>query len=96
MKRDIYILTAVFLALFFAGSATVAAQTPFVKVIQPNKSGIQWSQKTTHLISWKDNFSGKVNIDLLRYNSHNQLVKDYPIAKNAPIHGIFIKTETII
>jgi hypothetical protein len=53
-----------------------------VRVIQPNKSGIEWGQKTTHLISWKDNISGTVNIDLLRYNSGGTLVADYSLAQN--------------
>jgi len=63
MKRNIYILTAVFLALLFAGSAKATAQTPFVKVIQPI-GGETWGVGTTHLISWTDNLTKPVAIQI--------------------------------
>ena len=69
MKRNIYILTAIFFTLFFAGSMQVTAQTYFVKVIQPDVSGISWSTGTKHLLSWTDNLSGKVKISLINYET---------------------------
>jgi len=69
MKRNIYILTATFIIIFFAGSAKVTAQTPFIKVVQPDASGISWSTGTKHLISWTDNLTGRVNIYLINYKT---------------------------
>jgi len=36
-----------------------------ITVIQPNDTGIQWTLNTTHLISWTDNLSEDVNIELV-------------------------------
>jgi len=69
MKRNNYIVTAILLTLFLAWSAKITAQTPFVKVIQPDVSGISWSTGTKHLLSWTDNLSGRVNINLINYES---------------------------
>jgi hypothetical protein len=38
-----------------------------VTVIQPSVAGIQWVVGTTHLISWTDNFTFPVRIDLVDY-----------------------------
>ena len=54
-------------ALFFVTGAT--AQSYFVKVIQPDASHITWSLGSKHMISWTDNLTGKVNIDLINYDS---------------------------
>ncbi len=61
---------------------SAVASNAFVRVIRPNKSGIEWAQKTKELISWTDNISGTFNIDLLRYNSSNTLKGTYHLAKN--------------
>ncbi len=68
MKRNFYFLAILFVALFFA-TTKITAQTYFVKVIQPDVSGISWSTGTSHLISWTDNLTGKVNIDLVNYET---------------------------
>ena len=67
MKRMFYFLAILFVALFNATEIT--AQTYFVKVIQPDASGISWSTGTSHLVSWTDNLTGKVNIDLINYET---------------------------
>jgi len=69
MKRNIYIVTAIFLTLFLAENTKVTAQTPFVKVVQPDVSGISWSTGTKHLISWTDNLSERVNLKLVNYET---------------------------
>lgn len=35
-----------------------------IQIIQPNLPGIQWARGTAHLISWTDNLTEAVNIDL--------------------------------
>jgi predicted HNH restriction endonuclease len=50
--------------------SSATAQSYSVKVIQPDASGISWSIGTTHLLSWTDNFTGKVNIYLINYEVH--------------------------
>ncbi len=80
MKRKIYLLITLFVALFF--TTEVMAQSYFVKVIQPDASGIAWSTGTRHLISWTDNLTGKVNIDLINYET--QPYDTIRIASNRP------------
>jgi predicted HNH restriction endonuclease len=71
MKKIIYsIAITLGLLVFFLETQNVSAQSYFVKVIQPNTSGISWSIGTTHLLSWTDNLSGKVNIYLINYETH--------------------------
>ncbi len=36
-----------------------------IKVIQPNLVGIKWARGTEHLVSWTDNLSEAVNVDLI-------------------------------
>ncbi len=94
MKKLIHFLTAFFLtALMVAGTMNATAQTPFVRVLQPNHANIQWAQKTTHLISWKDNFSHTVNIDLIRYYNGTQHI--YHLAHNisGSTHSWFIDKD---
>ena len=69
MKRFKHILTMLLLALFGVWGLSATAQSYFVKVIQPDASHIAWSTGTRHLISWTDNLTGKVNIDLINYDS---------------------------
>ncbi len=70
MKSKIYTLILLVSASFFLWGTSLNAQTPFVKVIQPDASGIHWATGTRHLISWTDNLTGKVNIDLINYGTH--------------------------
>ncbi len=66
MKKLTYLLSTVFLAFFlFASNPNVYSQDdPFIEVIQPNVSGIEWVIGTTHLISWTDNLTQPVIIQL--------------------------------
>ena len=81
MKKRIHLLTTFFLAvLMIAGTMSAAARTPFVKVLQPNHANIQWALKTRHLISWDDNFTKPVNIDLVNYGVSPHTV--YHLATN--------------
>ncbi len=61
------LLTLLLLALFGVWGLSTTAQNPFITVLQPNHSHIQWALKTRHLISWNDNFTKPVNIDLVNY-----------------------------
>ncbi len=55
----------------------------YIKVLQPNKNGIEWALGTTHLISWNDNLSTRFNIYLVQYNNREtKIIKRYPVAKN--------------
>ncbi len=67
MKKNYYYLVILFVALFY--TTQITAQTNFIKVIQPDASGITWSTGTKHLLSWTDNLSGRVNIYLINYAS---------------------------
>ncbi|MCF8399168.1 MAG: T9SS type A sorting domain-containing protein [Bacteroidales bacterium] len=41
---------------------------PSIRVLQPNETGIQWVLGDTRLISWTDNLSGKVGLELVDYS----------------------------
>ena len=47
-----------------------ASTGTFVDVLQPN-GGEKWMQKTKHLISWNDDFSENVKIELFDYTNSN-------------------------
>ncbi len=81
MKKRIQFFTAFFLAvIMLAWTVKATAQTPFVRVLQPNHSNIQWALKTRHLISWNDNFTKRVNVYLVDYTTSPHPV--YLLAKN--------------
>jgi hypothetical protein len=53
--------------VLFGITMNTFGQTPVVTVIQPNIAGTEWLVGTTHLISWTDNFTNPVKIDLVDY-----------------------------
>ncbi len=42
---------------------------PSIRVLQPNETGIQWILGSTNLISWTDNLSGNVGLELVDYSN---------------------------
>ena len=54
----------------------------FVKLIQPIKKGIEWASGTKHLISWNDNLSGKVNIELDSCDANGKVKKAFVVKNN--------------
>jgi len=66
MKKLLYFLSPALMVIFmFAFSANTLGQLPYsISVVQPN-GGETWVVGTTHLISWADNLSGPVDIDLI-------------------------------
>ncbi|MDZ7740322.1 MAG: hypothetical protein U5Q03_00810 [Bacteroidota bacterium] len=42
---------------------------PSIRVIQPNETGIQWILGGSNLISWTDNLSGNVGLELVDYSN---------------------------
>ncbi len=73
MKRLLHIkITAFIVAVLFAINTNVISQTPgpFVEVIQPNATGIEWIIGQTYLISWTDNLTQPVNIRLINYDNN--------------------------
>ena len=82
MKQLSHILSTFLIIMLTTLSLNIMAQAPFVKVLQPSNSGIQWGFKTRHLISWDDNFTKTVKIELLRYNSGGTFITSYTIAEN--------------
>ena len=65
MKKFKHILTIFLFATFLAWNMNAMAQTYSITVIQPN-GGESWAVGTSHLISWTDNLSGAVKIELLQ------------------------------
>jgi hypothetical protein len=68
MKRLLHIKNIAFIvAVLFATNTNVISQTPspFVEVIQPSATGIEWIIGQTYLISWTDNLTQPVNIRLI-------------------------------
>jgi hypothetical protein len=61
------ILLSSLTAFLFMSQFGLKAQTPVITMIQPNEAGIEWVVGTSHLISWTDNFTFPVKIDLIDY-----------------------------
>ena len=49
--------------------AIVNQANPSIRVIQPNLTGIKWARGNTYTISWTDNVTGDVSVDLYKGNS---------------------------
>ncbi|MBN2616666.1 MAG: T9SS type A sorting domain-containing protein [Bacteroidales bacterium] len=47
-----------------------------IDLFQPNDAGIHWKQGTQHLISWSNNFSAKVKVELLRGGTLYSVLSD--------------------
>ncbi len=65
MKKVKHILAIVLIAFLGAGSMQLTAQTYSITVIQPN-GGESWGLGSTHLITWTDNLTKPVKVELLR------------------------------
>jgi hypothetical protein len=60
MKKSIYFFKTLFLAVLFSSSISLMAQVPDIELQQPT-GGEEWTGGGTYLISWLDNFNGKVD-----------------------------------
>ncbi|MDP2236175.1 MAG: T9SS type A sorting domain-containing protein [Bacteroidales bacterium] len=70
MKRLLQIKNFTFIfAMFFALNLNVIGQNPvpYITVIQPSEAGIEWIIGQTYLISWTDNLTQPVLIELANY-----------------------------
>jgi hypothetical protein len=66
MKKINYFLSTIFASLLLLASLQVIAQDPEITLIQPTEPGIEWTVGGEYLISWVDNFSGTVDIILVK------------------------------
>lgn len=68
LRHRVFSLIAV---LLIALSTSVTAQNngPFVKVEQPSAAGIEWVAGNSYLISWTDNLTKPVLIELVNYGA---------------------------
>ena len=62
--------TALFAIVLMVISFNAVGQSPQVTIIQPNLPGIEWKTGTSHLISWTDNLTLPVKIDLIDYTTN--------------------------
>jgi hypothetical protein len=79
MEKRIFTLVLLIFGLIMINQRTIAQVTPEVTVIQPSDANIEWIVGNTYLISWTDNFTMPVNIDLVDYDNGGAVT---PIASN--------------
>ncbi len=79
MKTKSFLFSLFLIGLLGFNQRATAQYVPLVEVIQPSESNIEWLIGNTYLISWTDNFSQPVNIDLVDYSNGVVVI---PIASN--------------
>ncbi|MBU1010875.1 MAG: T9SS type A sorting domain-containing protein [Bacteroidetes bacterium] len=71
MKKMLHLKFSALLAIvLMVISLNAVGQSPQVTIIQPNLPGIEWKTGTSHLISWTDNLTLPVKIDLVDYTTN--------------------------
>ena len=73
MKKTTHILATIIFTALLAWSLNATAQTYSITVVQPN-GGESWGVGTTHLISWNDNLTKPVKIELLRADTLYRII----------------------
>ncbi len=85
MKNALYKLSLLLLGITLTGQLAFAQNPdPEVTVIQPSENGIEWVIGNEYLISWVDNFTQGVNIDLVEYDNMGVEQGTQNIATNVP------------
>lgn len=79
MKTKSFTFFLLLIGLLGLNQGATAQYVPTVEVIQPSESNIEWLIGNTYLISWTDNFTQPVNIDLVDYDNGAAIT---PIASN--------------
>ena len=79
MKTKSFTFFLLLIGLIGLNQRATAQYVPSVEVIQPSESNIEWLIGNTYLISWTDNFTQPVNIDLVDYDNAAAVT---PIASN--------------
>jgi hypothetical protein len=85
MNNALYKLSMLMLGILLTGQLALAQnpEPPSVTVLQPSETSVEWVIGNTYWISWLDNFSQGVNIDLIKYNpGETTPINLLPIASN--------------